>query len=107
QPSPGPLPPPPPPPPSPYTPLFRSPTTHTTSGAMAILLPSGSFEHLLQFVPAQAHRHRPAMGAVSDLAGLHLFRQSRQLRRLVLDRKSTRLNSSHGSLSYAVICSTS
>src|SRR5207245_9135404 len=38
------------------------------------------------------------------VAGVGLVRRHRETRRDELDRKSTRLNSSHGSISYAVFC---
>src|SRR2546429_1766084 len=38
------------------------------------------------------------------LAAVHALRQDRHQRRLAADRKSTRLNSSHGYISYAVFC---
>src|SRR5690242_4744425 len=46
-------------------------------------------------------RHRPHRGVA---AGRHARRGSNDSRALGLDRKSTRLNSSHMSISYAVFC---
>src|SRR5438128_1437878 len=44
---------------------------------------------------------RPAPGASRECAGAH---PRSDCRRRTRDRKSTRLNSSHGSISYAVFC---
>src|SRR2546429_6735877 len=63
----------------PYTTLFRS------TNALSLLV--------------NAHRGRMADGVAVD----HVFVQASELGEL-LDRKSTRLNSSHGYISYAVFC---
>src|SRR5437870_11485282 len=62
----------------PYTTLFRS-----LDAAVGVVL----FEAVLV--------HEDALGAVDEPAGLELLLQ---------DRKSTRLNSSHVAISYAVFC---
>src|SRR3712207_7346582 len=62
--------------------------------------------------PAPLARWRMAMGGVAGsrdpLAGaverLLLLRAARRARRHAADRKSTRLNSSHANISYAVFC---
>src|SRR3990172_7788272 len=54
-------------------------------------------EGLAPGVPGVQERHRDARGAVPHEEDAHL-------RRGLLDRKSTRLNSSHGYISYAVFC---
>src|SRR2546429_7041835 len=64
----------------PYTTLFRSDPRAEHGQAQAAVGQQGQ-----QVLPAAAARHR----------GQHL---------LALDRKSTRLNSSHGYISYAVFC---
>src|SRR5438270_3361619 len=69
----------------PYTTLFRSIAMMTPSAAPTILL------------YARVHRHALAQGEVQDkLAPTGAF--------AVGDRKSTRLNSSHSQISYAVFC---
>src|SRR5207249_9224849 len=86
------------PPPStlfPYTTLFRSHPAHvTTPSALArFVLPRGTtsvFADTLQFM---------------ELGGVRAFlRVADALAGAPLDRKSTRLNSSHVSISYAVFC---
>src|SRR3712207_7134371 len=70
----------------PYTTLFRSPL--------------GGFDGLL----FQQHRS-PTIGTVTALAGRPShFPVSRLRLAFRLDRKSTRLNSSHANISYAVFC---
>src|SRR5258708_29649951 len=50
-------------------------------------------------------RRRPDEGVQEDLdAGFHAQLIERTLHRLGIDRKSTRLNSSHQIISYAVFC---
>src|SRR5688572_31845844 len=78
----------------PYTTLFRSETR----------------------APALQHPHEERQGARACRHGIHLQhgrrcralaqnrRTERPLRRLAQDRKSTRLNSSHSQISYAVFC---
>src|SRR5438128_1014191 len=48
----------------------------------------------------------PVVGHADEAVGLHLDLDEARVpgERLVQDRKSTRLNSSHGSISYAVFC---
>src|SRR3712207_8572781 len=75
----------------PYTTLFRS----LTSGAMNLLLaPLGAMPmcHGAGGVAAQ-HRFGARTGLAPVLLGV-----------VLLDRKSTRLNSSHANISYAVFC---
>src|SRR5207245_3782628 len=45
-----------------------------------------------------------ALSCASVLAANHLEGESKASNELTTDRKSTRLNSSHGSISYAVFC---
>src|SRR3712207_9085293 len=91
----------------PYTTLFRSTQALTAGGALAL----GRAERLaracdvsgamsleaLKGTPAafdeRIHLARPHAGQVESAA---------HLRELLADRKSTRLNSSHGNISYAV-----
>src|SRR5207245_7642212 len=57
-----------------------------------------------------AGRPRRQVVEVADLSGqrrsraANLSNERAERREMVLDRKSTRLNSSHGSISYAVFC---
>src|SRR3712207_7015802 len=81
---------------SPYTTLFRSPARRHPAvraapaarevrlGAVVGERPDGQREH-----------GKPARGAALSLLLVHMHR---------LDRKSTRLNSSHANISYAVFC---
>src|SRR5438309_8868597 len=78
------------PPPSstlfPYTTLFRSPPSHRDQRAARVAARGGKF----------ARRHAQRRGG-------HAARRALPARRAG-DRKSTRLNSSHSSISYAVFC---
>src|SRR5256886_5695176 len=79
----------------PYTTLFRSERTRDRGAGRRR--------------PAQpARRHRPHGGEarhpVRGRPVLHLRRTGRRLRARRGDRKSTRLNSSHSQISYAVFC---
>src|SRR5690242_21229879 len=85
----------------PYTTLFRSGAAHVV-GPCAPDLEAVVLE--LRVVAQQRHEQqrtadRPARGAV----GLVVLAVRVQARAIV-DRKSTRLNSSHMSISYAVFC---
>src|SRR5690242_21626968 len=83
------LPPPPRPTLSPYTTLFRSQTGELpdrSAGALGLEIPQGAVER----VARTAGRQQRLQGLPRDA---HLE-----------DRKSTRLNSSHMSISYAVFC---
>src|SRR3712207_8134542 len=75
----------------PYTTLFRS-----------------ALAHVHQAIPAYAEALRvPARACVSVQAGdaaVSLDHRSPQERARCVDRKSTRLNSSHANISYAVFC---
>src|SRR5260221_5379375 len=73
----------------PYTTLFRSPDRGARPGRAAARAPD---RRILQ------HGAHPAIGR--DLRGA----DSRLVRDMKRDRKSTRLNSSHTVISYAVFC---
>src|SRR5207248_9899138 len=84
----------------PYTTLFRSPGDvarhrRTVPGRLCRATP-----------PAAADRRRPASVARDDGAGdrLHAARWAPPGMGKRKDRKSTRLNSSHRTISYAVFC---
>src|SRR2546422_4437248 len=76
----------------PYTTLFRS---HVLRPGVHISEVAGG--HRLQAREEHAAGPGPADGLPHALQRLHACRS-------VLDRKSTRLNSSHGYISYAVFC---
>src|SRR5687768_17646652 len=72
----------------PYTTLFRSHSSRAPA-------------------PGGWRRERPDVGRASDALSLEQLRPSRRNRLVahgLADRKSTRLNSSHGYISYAVFC---
>src|SRR5207245_10022698 len=85
----------------PYTTLFRSGASDqvhagaatATGRPTAIRLPSESLNHATLFPPRSAMPLTVLSPGVSYSSNL-----------TPLDRKSTRLNSSHGSISYAVFC---
>src|SRR5438874_9325578 len=76
----------------PYTTLFRS----RAPARLPPVMPEN--------VPIQ-RVHRPRIVGRRDVEdAVHLQNRSRQTRRAAGDRKSTRLNSSHVEISYAVFC---
>src|SRR3712207_7497923 len=84
----------------PYTTLFRSDANPSYQ-----LLPGGgdhsAFVHPVQ--PGRPHRH--LLGSDHHRRGLRLAADDLDPGRLLQgDRKSTRLNSSHANISYAVFC---
>src|SRR5256885_12186361 len=76
----------------PYTTLFRSPEPFEVGALVQLTLAPQELGVLVGDEWAGA------------LAARHLERQRRQVRALEVDRKSTRLNSSHLVISYAVFC---
>src|SRR5207245_11509914 len=78
------------PPPFPYTTLFRSRGGRRRGGRRPLPF------------PALHGGHRTARGSEAALPPPHLHHGAGKGRGR--DRKSTRLNSSHGSISYAVFC---
>src|SRR5699024_11902939 len=97
------------PPPStlfPYTTLFRSLVQFLNGGIAPDFLDKGTDFAFLGISPALHHRQVMQTLLVGFLL---LFQRRRQLHKPLLgqeDRKSTRLNSSHVSISYAVFCLT-
>src|SRR2546429_6086652 len=81
----------------PYTPLFRSEGARDEVGGGAVAQRPQRLED------RQPHRHR-RLGRVARHESLRQLDQPRVLERRQRDRKSTRLNSSHGYISYAVFC---
>src|SRR3712207_7812573 len=76
----------------PYTTLFRS-QPHPRGGGSTDMDPAGRKQQ------SNIHRFYKDLGELTrDIT----FREG--VRRLILDRKSTRLNSSHANISYAVFC---
>src|SRR3712207_7072011 len=80
----------------PYTTLFRSHHLGEGHGGPD----EGDRERRLQLRQGR-RRHRPLQVRVLDSEG---GARARALRRALADRKSTRLNSSHANISYAVFC---
>src|SRR3712207_8648459 len=74
----------------PYTTLFRSFDPPLVACSVALC---GELERRSREAEARAHRVRAQGEDLGDLA-----------RGELLDRKSTRLNSSHANISYAVLC---
>src|SRR5258707_9769523 len=66
----------------------------------------GLFDKRLGEVVKQRLRHQEALGANATLAVVEVARRHGELHgfRKIGDRKSTRLNSSHANISYAVFC---
>src|SRR3712207_7264495 len=82
----------------PYTPLFRSVVTHRP--AETIQKKGGtSYTYVTDGLAAALQRAKDAAGAKDVLAN-----GGADVNRQFLDRKSTRLNSSHANISYAVFC---
>src|SRR2546430_11985640 len=77
----------------PYTTLFRS-----VRIAGDVLVQEDRFFRLLHDLPRRSDARYARLAAVEDRVGAAL------VIREVLDRKSTRLNSSHSQISYAVFC---
>src|SRR3712207_7376704 len=71
----------------PYTTLFRSPVLHGISVALRVF---GFYQ--------------PDLPQAGDLEGHALVESAWSVVEISLDRKSTRLNSSHANISYAVFC---
>src|SRR3712207_7100004 len=83
----------------PYTTLFRS--AGELRAAPAELLAERHEHHAEEEAPARRDGQQQRHGADDDPA---VVDAPRPLPRLTPDRKSTRLNSSHANISYAVFC---
>src|SRR3712207_7155573 len=82
----------------PYTPLFRSRRSMMDGVQAFMAVLEGYAEHVMDAVGATV---------IDDLPRLRAALERRRADRtglLRLDRKSTRLNSSHANISYAVFC---
>src|SRR5947209_12931989 len=90
----------------PYTTLFRSHLAEVADRELAALGDQRRGElvahvrRCLRVAVAEAHLEVDAVLAVE----LALLRDRQRGPELILDRKSTRLNSSHANISYAVFC---
>src|SRR3712207_8870927 len=76
----------------PYTTLFRS----EEQGAVVV--------HLVQRLPGSGREDLHVLGREAISQRIRLVQVSRDNDLTVVDRKSTRLNSSHANISYAVFC---
>src|SRR3712207_9532693 len=91
----------------PYTTLFRSHRVRERHAASRDDRGDGTLEQLVQthrrlLAEKTPWRQRELVGEVFDPAAQVLARGRETPRRLQEDRKSTRLNSSHANISYAV-----
>src|SRR3712207_8660752 len=82
----------------PYTTLFRS---HARDDGQRILV---GLEHRDEAPARHAERDGGDDERQAEAVGLEEARELRYRLLLALDRKSTRLNSSHANISYAVFC---
>src|SRR5207249_12259576 len=88
----------------PYTTLFRSQSRPVDFlQDCCAVVGTGGFTSLLELSPFDLHRVR-ADCLSRQASRAHAIRQRGDGRSADLDRKSTRLNSSHVSISYAVFC---
>src|SRR2546427_2746822 len=79
----------------PYTTLFRSPEVLNDVRERAARILDVVEDALVSPVDRERHTHKRAMNK---------YRDDTSVTTVVLDRKSTRLNSSHSQISYAVFC---
>src|SRR3712207_8331961 len=88
----------------PYTTLFRSTGGHhhraAGGGLDAVLV----LEDLLELLRLQEGEADDLFGQLVEISHLSAFRSVGFQRKGPQDRKSTRLNSSHANISYAVFC---
>src|SRR3712207_8006027 len=85
----------------PYTTLFRSTAAGSVegeSGVNAVRKSQNAAPDATQEIVERRSRRRPSAQVPSQRGA------SRRVTRLSVDRKSTRLNSSHANISYAVFC---
>src|SRR5690625_6625297 len=81
----------------PYTTLFRS---RPETSAMHLVTDNGVFFEFVPFDP----QFIASDGSVVQDAPVKRFSEVEEGEEYILDRKSTRLNSSHVAISYAVFC---
>src|SRR3712207_7747367 len=84
----------------PYTTLFRSDHPHRPR-AVEVLMRALSADGRSAEALDVYRRHRELL---ADELGMDPRESLRELQTQILDRKSTRLNSSHANISYAVFC---
>src|SRR2546422_9313585 len=77
-------------------------TTEIYTLSLHDALPISALARHRGVLPRGGHPHPGGLRADRDLSGRHL--QPADALQVRLDRKSTRLNSSHGYISYAVFC---
>src|SRR5438270_5526866 len=80
----------------PYTTLFRS---RARQHKMGVILTLGGIARACSLRPIPSIVRACPPTTAADLSAYRAY-----LRRVLLDRKSTRLNSSHSQISYAVFC---
>src|SRR5699024_11912475 len=85
----------------PYTTLFRSDRQATAKAIINFLIKTRAGR--VTILPLDTLSHRRPLNIWPQLTGLPGF-LGRATELIKLDRKSTRLNSSHVSISYAVFC---
>src|SRR3712207_6899888 len=81
----------------PYTTLFRSVTSFTTAYAISLFVFAWAADHV-------GAKHAVIASAIASAAFSAAFGLFARDWITTLDRKSTRLNSSHANISYAVFC---
>src|SRR2546429_6480533 len=81
----------------PYTTLFRSPVTPDTVFELASVTKQFTATAIMLLV-------EEGKVQLDDPVAWHLPRAPETWKAITVDRKSTRLNSSHGYISYAVFC---
>src|SRR3712207_8857898 len=82
----------------PYTTLFRSSVRCDLRQGPRVVRLEQQRRWLVQLIGASRH------GGIRRLTRVRQQREREPLEALILDRKSTRLNSSHANISYAVFC---
>src|SRR5438128_3890558 len=88
----------------PYTTLFRSPIFQELHTQMLAEMQGFLQPQLRPKYVARLERHLSEGSVWEAPAGISLERKEPDITIVKGDRKSTRLNSSHGSISYAVFC---
>src|SRR3712207_8741226 len=84
----------------PYTTLFRSEGSPLVVAEVRVVRSGRDDQRVVLDRAAVGHEDRSPLG----VDAMRLAQQHGRVRRLPQDRKSTRLNSSHANISYAVFC---
>src|SRR5207245_7509632 len=90
----------------PYTPLFRSADLHVNAGSLSATNGTATLDvdgRTIHFTP-DLDKNDGNVGLAGFTVTYKANDGSLDSNTATLDRKSTRLNSSHGSISYAVFC---